>query len=290
MSVLVYENRIEALRQQDFDARLFQKVVLTWLLSRPPLLPTNKDLDFVKKRILEEIGEIQDDIAALDTEKFNNHHATTEWGDIGWFIYGFITLNKFPLDDLSIRARLNGYGGRSDVYEVMEEITGNMSEKSLINDLHHLIPIWISVLASFPEYIRPDLIIKAVFQKNKTNYPADAFSGNIMPDRKGSLQIINPFTGKVMSKEELSLAYEIPKKALRMIRDFQIIVLGRNQREEHGLKTEDFMPYLEDVLYFLNFTEDLDQSRIVGENSLKALYTRLHLDNNIPLGTLKLRQ
>ena len=282
-----YEQRIQAIKESDLGLAEYQAMVTYWLINRPPMLYSNRDVSFIAELTAAEVDEALAEVEKQGTDDYDNQMAAMEVGDAGWLAIGLAGIHQLEIDYPKVRSRVNGYGGRSDIFDLLKESAGNIQEKTLQKDLEHFLSIWMSAFAGLPEYTKPDDIVAMIYRKNDGNYVADAFVGRLEEVSRGVLKVINPFTGQVMSDEELNLAYQIPRRALRMIRDFQISVLGRSDREK-GLKYEDYAPYLPDVLTFLQFV-DFDQARVESEKSLEDLYLRLHMDHGLPVGTLKKR-
>lgn len=282
-----YEQRIQAIRETDLDLAKYQAMVGHWLINRPPMLYSNRDVAFIAGLTVSEVEEVLVEVEKQGGDEYDNQMAAMEIGDVGWLAVGLAGIHQLEIDYLKVRSRVNGYGGRSNIFDLLKETAGNIAEKTLQQDLEHFLSIWMSAFAGLSEYTRPDEIVAMIYQKNDGNYVAEAFPGRVKKFEKNDLEITNPFTNQVMSKEELDLAYQIPRRALRMIRDFQIYVLGRPDRVK-GLKYDDYAPYLPDILTFLQFV-DFDQARAEGEKSLDDLYLRLHIDHGLPVGTLKKR-
>jgi len=285
--ISTYEQRIQKIKEQDLDLTKYEALVMHWLLNRAPMIHSNRQVPFITGLATIEVDEAVAEIDKQGTSEYDNQKASTEVGDIGWFAIGLAGIHQIEIDYPQVRSRVNGYGGRSDIFDLLRETVGNVEEKTLKKDLEHFLSIWMSAFAGLPEYSSPDEIIELIFEKNSENYVADAFVGRVEQLDRKQVKVVNPFTDRVMSPEELELAYHIPRKALRMIRDLHIKSLGQTDRE-NGLKYQDYAPYLPDVLTFLYFT-DFDQAKAEGEKALEDLYLRLHIDHSLPVGAIQKR-
>lgn len=230
----------------DFRPDQITTPIVEWIAARLSMQHENKNIVFMAVRLYDEIFEllaehersaVDFDLAALEKEAL----------DILFFVISLCS--NLPgnyieeLDLVSISHSMNGEGGRSDIYEKMAEIAGNLPYSlNLKRDLKVFLGYWFSYIRHSPVRRSPDVILKQVLHKNGTkfegNYPQLYFSGR------------DPKTGEVLNEDELHLQQQHARFALRMIRE----ACGY---PPEGLRVKDHWPYRHLISDFRNSREGL---------------------------------
>ncbi|HEX7018194.1 MAG TPA: hypothetical protein VF209_04790 [Patescibacteria group bacterium] len=214
-----------------FSPKGYQQMIASWLEERQAILAGDGNVEKVRDHAFGEVDEIREEL-----EKGDVVAQKMETLDYGWLIAGTMWANKIEVNDPDVAMYINGVGKRSDIYDRLAEAAGNLSEKNLEKDGHRALGLWFSALAG-QEATDIQADIARVRLKNEKNYNRILFSG------------INPQTNQPWQGEMMSLAFDVPRKHVRTIRDHYVKDRGLVNRKD-GLKTWDWLPYQPLIMAF----------------------------------------
>ncbi len=266
------EGRIKIDRKTLIALKKFIADVLAWQKERPPLFETDQDLSILTILLLGEIEEVSDLRKLEGLQGYDFKSEKGEAIDVGFFLACFDYMVKSLGGDIDHQMALekaNGQTNGSHAIEILREVGGNLSKKTLEKDLQYLWTLWISYLIHMKYSVNPNQVLhEYTFPKNNGNYAAELLRGN---------PIFEQTFKRKMDRDEKIAYFSHYRKAVRLIRDFLIKHLDPNI-EHTGLKPEHYRPYKIFIYSFMNFNS-------VGLNPQKALEmleSQLYLDYNIP--------
>ena len=266
------KNRIKIDRKSIIALRKFITDVLRWQKERPPLFETDQNIDILTVLLLGEIEEVSElrELEGLQGYDFKSEKGETI--DAGFFLACFDHMVQSLGGDIDHQMALekaNGQTNGSYAIEILREVGGNLSKKTLEKDLQYLWTLWISYLIHMKYPVNPNQVLhEYTFPKNNGNYSAELLRGN---------PIFEQTYRRKMDRDEKIAYFAHYRKAVRLIRDFLIKYLDPNI-EHTGLKPEHYQPYKIFIYSFMNFSS-------VGLNPQKALEmleSQLYTDYNIP--------
>jgi hypothetical protein len=162
--------------------------------------------------------------------EFDGRALVTEWADIAFFVGAYLNARNMALDTSEVRRNLNGHGQRSDIYDRLTNISGNITEQSQRRDILEFLRVWMVGLAGLPVKYPAEQIHQLVVDKNTKNYPAKFLSG------------IHPVTGVALNPDEMEQQYVHSRRSLKHIRNTLRDGMGLKDRD-YGLHESDYQNY-----------------------------------------------
>lgn len=251
-------DRIKSTRKSLIQLRKFIEDVLRWQKERPPLFETDTNLDILTVLLLGEIEEVSElrELEGLKGYDFKSEKGETI--DAGFFLACVDHMVRSlggDIDHQRALATANGHAKGSRAIELLREVSGNLSKKTLEKDLQYLWTLWISYLIHMKYPVSPNRVLhEYTLPKNNGNYVKELLQGNPIFERA--------FNRK-MDRDEKIAYFAHYRKAMRLIRDFILKYIDPNV-EHTGLKPEHYRPYKIFIYSFMNFSS-------VGLNPQKAL-------------------
>ncbi|GIK83460.1 MAG: hypothetical protein BroJett025_00820 [Patescibacteria group bacterium] len=251
-------DRIKSTRKSLIQLRKFIEDVLRWQKERPPLFETDTNLDILTVLLLGEIEEVSElrELEGLKGYDFKSEKGETI--DAGFFLACVDHMVRSlggDIDHQRALATANGHAKGSRAIELLREVSGNLSKKTLEKDLQYLWTLWISYLIHMKYPVSPNRVLhEYTLPKNNGNYVKELLQGNPIFERA--------FNRK-MDRDEKIAYFAHYRKAMRLIRDFILKYVDPNV-EHTGLKPEHYRPYKIFIYSFMNFSS-------VGLNPQKAL-------------------
>lgn len=223
----------------NFPKKILQEMVRKWIVARPSMRLVNQDIEFMVRRFIDEVEELKHEQenrgVVFDVLNFEK-----EAMDALFFLFSLLSNQELlqGIDLPSLVSRYNGIGSKSNVFERMIEVAGNVPDSlNKEKDLELLVAYSLSYWRHSPATHSPEFVMKEVIRKNGSewsgNYPAVYFSG------------VDPKTREPLSPDDMQLQFQHARICLRMIRE----ATGNNG---NGLKASDHWPYRR---YILNFRD-----------------------------------
>lgn len=259
-------------RKSVINPDLFVADVLSWQRARPPLFTTDQNINVVTSLLLGEIAEVAElrKLEGLTGYKFKSEQgeAIDSWF-FGACLHLLVQSQGGTVDYQLALHQANGQTNGSHAIEMLTEVAGNLSRKSLEKDSQYLWTLLFSYLINMKYPVNPNKVLhEYTLPKNNGNYPEELLRSNSTFELE---------KGRKMDKSE-ELAYFVHfRKALRLIRDFLIEYVDANI-EHTGLKPEHYRPYkmfIESFMYF-------GSVGLSPQQALTQLEAQLHTDYNIP--------
>ncbi len=261
-------DRIKSTRKSLIQLRQFIEDVLRWQKERPPLFETDTKLDILTVLLLGEIEEVSElrELEGLKGYDFKSEKGETI--DAGFFLACVDHIVRSiggDIDHQMALATANGQARGSRAIELLREVSGNLSKKTLEKDLQYLWTLWISYLIHMKYPVSPNQVLhEYTFPKNNGNYVKELLQGNPVFERA--------FNRK-MDRDEKIAYFAHYRKAMRLIRDFILKYIDPNV-EHTGLKPEHYRPYKIFIYSFMNF----NSVGLSPQKALEMLESQLYVD------------
>lgn len=242
----------------------FVQSVSAWQEARPPLHTADKDSALLTLLFLGEVAEVAEQREREGLPDYDFKSETGETIDSGFFLASFSSILQSKGKSIDYAQALysaNGQLNGSHAIERLQEVGGNLTEKSLAKDLQYLWTLW----ASYIIHMKHPVDIMYVLE----NYTNPKNDGNYSKFVLKENPIFEQAHGRKMDEDEEKEYFAHYRKTTRIIRDF--IIAHVDPGIEHtGLKQEHLMPYL---MYIYSF-------EVSG--MLQMLKDQLHTDYNVP--------
>src|SRR5476649_667486 len=173
-----YHPRIDQLKSGEASLPALRSAVHNWGIARPSIIIHDQNLDFLSHNIVHEVTEVEDERQKHGTPIYNILAEQTEMGDAFFFPNALAIARGIEFDPHRVLPYLNGFGNRSDIFDKMRDVAGNLTETNVADDLHYYLQYAFAALASVPEHFDLNQVMnEAVVMKNAANYPAQFFNG-----------------------------------------------------------------------------------------------------------------
>ena len=266
------QERDQRKRKARIQLEKFVAAVLTWQKERPPLFQADMNLELLVLLLLGEIEEVAEHRQLEGLPDYDFKSESGEAIDVAFFLSSLTTVLSLKGEDIDFskaRAKANGQANGSHALDLLAEVSGNITEKSLAKDLQYLWTLWVSYIIHMKEPVDPKAVLDAyTFPKNNGNYPQELLQGNPLFERE---------FGRKMDQEEKIAYFAHFRKAMRLIRDFFILHVDP-QIEHTGLLPQHYRRYRMFIYAFTRIPG-------VGLNEVTALVMleeELYRDNGIP--------
>ena len=262
------KNRIKIDRKSIIALRRFIADVLRWQKERPPLFETDTNLDILTVLLLGEIAEVSEirELEGLKGYDFESEKGETI--DVGFFLVCvdyMVQLLGGDIDHQRALATANGQARGSRAIELLREVSGNLSKKTLEKDMQYLWTLWISYLIHMKYPVSPNQVLhEYTFPKNSGNHVKELLQVNPIFERA--------FNRK-MDRDEKIAYFAHYRKTMRLIRDFIRKYIDPNV-EHTGLKPEHYGPYKIFIYSFMKF----NSVGLSPQQALEMLESQLYID------------
>lgn len=263
------KEREQRFRKSIISLRRFFLRIAEWQKRRTSLLVANGDLELLVVLLL---GEIEEVLEHRQLEGLVGYDFKSEKGetiDVGFFLASLTYLlnqqgETIDFDEVMYSA--NGQSNGSHALERLTEVGGNLSEKSLGNDLQYLWTLLVSYIIHMKYPVDPNKILtEYTFPKNNGNYIEKLLFHNLLFEQK---------MGRKMDEDEHKEYFKHYRKATRIIRDFIISFIEPNV-EHTGMRDEHYIKYEE---YIYSFMSELGYS---SDQALAKIQEELYKDYGI---------
>ncbi len=213
------------------DLEQVHRFTTNWHRSLPVFERPNQRLAVVQQVLLGEVAEAEQEHDREGTVEYDALAHQREALDIAVPAHAFAYRRQVELNLDAVHARMNGYGRRSNVYDHLNEVIGNLPEDSarLKKDLEWLLMQAYSLMWHLPEIESPVVMAADKMSLNRRNYPAVYFSD------------VHP-TGRKLRPDEQEERYRHSVRCLRAIR--------KHHDRKDGLLWSDHAPFAELILDF----------------------------------------
>ncbi len=226
-----YQRRRDELASGGFDIHTHQQLVGEWINRRPAIRKQDSKVALIaEKYILSEVDESQVEREKYGTLAYDAQADQTEALDVAFLPFSLITSLGLEVDPYQVAPHVNGFGNHSGIFDDLREISGNMTEKNISRDIHHLLRYVMAYLASSPQPMDTEAVMKKVIAKNTANYPSIFFDG------------LHPKLPKKLNPDELEIQYAYSRRSLKLIRYLHRDILSQKDRD-YGLSTGDWKAY-----------------------------------------------
>lgn len=265
------KERDQQFRKTLIKLSVFVEDVLGWQLDRPPLYETDQNVQLL---VLFFLGELEEILEHREIEGLPGYDFKSEKGetiDAAFFLAAFTSILRDKGQEIDFNdalARANGQANGSHAIELLREVGGNVSERTLQKDLQYLWTIWVSYVIHMKYPVNPNQVLhEYTFPKNNGNYVRELLQGNPIFE--------NEFRRKMNREEKISY-FAHYRKAVRLIRDFVLKYIDPSV-EHTGLRPEHYRPYKDYIYNFMKF----NSIGITPKQALSLLEDQLYRDYNI---------
>lgn len=220
------------------DLQTVDQLTIAWHRSLPVFEYPNRQRTTVQKVLIGERGKSRGEIDEAECEHdregmvdYDVQAHQREALDTAVPAHAFAFQRGIELDLHKVHAGMNGYGQRSNVYDQLREVVGNLPEDSarLKKDLEWLLIQAYSLMWHLPEIESPAVMAADKMLLNRRNYPAVYFN-----DQHS--------TGRKLRPDEQEARYNHAVRCLRTIR--------KHHNRKDGLLWSDHAPFAELILDF----------------------------------------
>lgn len=266
------KERDQRRRKSLIQLEAFVQDVVRWQKERPPLFETDKDVEIL---VLLLLGEIKEVLEHRELEGLSGYDFKSEKGEIidaAFFLAAFATILRERNEEIDFNSAImnaNGQTNGSHAIEILREVGGNITEKTLQKDLQFLWTLWVSYVIHMKYPISPNQVLhEYTFPKNNGNYVEELLKTNPVFEREFRRR---------MNREEKIAYFAHYRKAMRLIRDFVLKYIDPSV-EHTGLRPEHYRPY---KLFIFNFMK-FNSVGITAEQALVQLEEQLFKDFAVP--------
>ncbi len=176
------------------------------------------------------IGEIQEVLYEAEHRPGSPAHAK-EIADIFVFFFSWCRVNQMQLDMIEAVRRVDGYGGKSSIFEKLIEMAQHWAEGDIQANAQYFLQYMMSVVKHFPSDHPLDIaiVMSEVIIKNSRNRPAKYFSFTDPNDPE-----------KMISLNEVSTRFNHSNRMLRILRTHYGSPLERWMHEPFARLILDF--------------------------------------------------
>lgn len=225
------EKRLGHFSQQEawFCSQIFHVIDQLWLQPRPVMALNNSQQSEVAIHLLSEIDETASE-HAFEGVSLSAKDLQKELIDIFVLVTSFLKNaqhnNELHLAEIAYynHQELLNLAKASNVYERLKELVSEIAESNQLQAITEFKALLFSLTMNLPVQFAPREILQTVLLKNEQNYPKEYF------------QIYDPIIKRTLSELELFQKYAHVKKALRLLRDANLI----NQHQHFAFLIHDF--------------------------------------------------